>query len=65
MDDRIFSLLGREGSDLLTLTVVIGVAVGSEECIEGSYVLSLNGVRFGVPYYKLFLNKKCSMQNNC
>ena len=34
-----------------------------EECIEGGYVLSLNGARFGVPYYKLFIDKKCSTLN--
>ena len=36
-----------------------------EECTEGGYVLSLNGARFGVPPYKLFLDKKSSMQKNC
>jgi len=53
------------GSNLLTLTVVIGVTVGSEECIKGGCVLSLNRVTFGVPYYKLFLDKRCGIQKNC
>ena len=36
----------------------------SEECAEGGYVLSLNGAKFRILYYKQFLGKRCRFQKN-
>jgi hypothetical protein len=36
-----------------------------EECVGGGVGLSSNGAKFGVPYYKQFLDKRCGMQKDC